>query len=538
MIGPLVLLGGGVLWAGLKYRSAQAETRRRSEREAQAAEQRRVRECGDVVLFYANNLGYLARQAASRDELDELIEGGVSPGRLSDLLAERCAAVDGPILGHQSYGDARLPVCLPEGLRTRHVYMVGRSGSGKTTLIRNLVLHDLAAENGLAVIAPEAELIEQELLPLIPKERWDDVVYVNPSDTARPVPLNPLCLEEGEDLDLKVAETLSILHRLFDEEGGSGGAPRMETILRQALYALTQVPGSTLLDLEPLLDRQDDSFRKRMVQQLPDEEGRHFWSSTYPAYPKDAHLAILNRLGRLLKPKVVRSLLCSPGESLNIRRCMDEGKVLLFNLSDGILGEQNAQLLGQLVVAKIQLAAMSRANAAKEKRRPFYLYVDEFQSFCSTAASSYEKILSRARKYGLGLVLAHQQTGQISESVMREILGNVSTVVAFNVSASDARRLSRELVGEIDGQPVPTEPQELLALKVGEAVCKIGRNVLPIVTLPVPGSGSERVRDEVVRRSRAAHGRPPSARLSSSRAGKSITPTSLDDLDPGEVFHS
>ena len=270
MIALLVILTPLALWGGLRYRRGQEEARRREEREVQAAEERRVRECGEVVLFYANNLGYIARQAVGRDELEGLIEGGVSPGRLSDILAERCAAVDGPILGHQFYGDARLPVCLPENLRTRHVYMVGRSGSGKTTLIRNLVLHDLAAGNGLAVITPEAELIEQELLPLIPKERWDDVVYVNPSDTALPVPLNPLHLDDGEDLDLKVAETLSILHRLFDEEGATSGAPRMETILRQALYTLTQVPGSTLLDLEPLLDRQADSFRKRLLQHLPD----------------------------------------------------------------------------------------------------------------------------------------------------------------------------------------------------------------------------------------------------------------------------
>jgi hypothetical protein len=534
----LVLVGVGAVWLALRYHAHRGEVGRRAEREAAASEERRVRECGEVVLFYANSLGYVARQTIDREELDELIEGGVSPDRLSELLAARCAAIEGPLLGHQFIGEARIPVCLPESLRTRHVYMVGRSGSGKTTLIRNLVLHDLTAGHGLAVIAPEAELVEQELLPLIPEPRWDDVVYVNPADTAAPVPLNPLHLEEGEDLDLKVQETLSILHRLFDEEGGSGGAPRMETILRQALYTLTQIPGTTLLDLEPLLDRQDESFRRRLLQHLPDEEARHFWTNVYPAYPKDAHLAILNRLGRLLKPKVVRSLLCAPGGNLNIRRCMDEGKVLLFNLSDGILGEQNAQLLGQLVVAKVQLAAMSRANAPKESRRPFYLYVDEFQSFCSTAASSYEKILSRARKYGLGLVLAHQQTGQITEPVMREVLGNVSTVLVFNVGASDARRLSRELVGEIDGQPVPTEARELLSLKVGEAVCKIGRNVLPIVTLPVPGRGRARVREEVVRRSRLTYGRPPDTRSGFARTAVPAVPTSLDDLDPGEVFRS
>ena len=214
---------------------------------------------------------------------------------------------------------------------------------------------------------------------------------------------------------------------------------------------------------------------------------------------------------------------------------MDEGKVLLFNLSDGILGEQNAQLLGQLVVAKVQLAAMSRANAPKEERRRFYLYVDEFQSFCGTVGSSYEKILSRARKYGLGLILAHQQTGQITEAVMREVLGNVSTVLVFNVGASDARRLARELVGEVDGQPVPTEPKALLSLKVSEAICRIERNVLPIVTMPVPGQGSARVRDEVVRRSRAAFGRPGGKR-GIPRPAQPATQISLEDLDPREVF--
>lgn len=297
-VNEIFLLGVVAAWLGLRYRAKRAEARRREQREAAAAEARRVRDCGEVVLFYANNLGYIARKAIGRDELDRLIEDGISPGPLSGLLARRCAKVEGPILGHQVFGDSRVTVCLPEGLRTRHVYMVDRSGSGKTTLIRNLVLHDLAAGHGLAVIAPEAELLEQELLPLIPEERWGDVIYVNPADTAAPVPLNPLHLDEGEDLDLKVQETLSIMHRLFDEDGAQGSAPRMETILRQSLYALMQVPGATLLDVEPLLDRRDDAFRRRLFQQLPDEETRRFWQSVYPAYPKDAHLAILNRLGR------------------------------------------------------------------------------------------------------------------------------------------------------------------------------------------------------------------------------------------------
>jgi hypothetical protein len=153
--------------------------------------------------------------------------------------------VPGPVLGNQFFGTAQVPVRLPEELRTRHLYIIGRSGSGKTTLIRNLVLHDLAAGHGLAVIAPEAELVFQELPPFVPRERFDDVIVVDPADP-HPVSLNPLHLAQGEDLDLKVGETLSIFRRLF-EEGAGGGAPRIETILRQGLCTHMQLPGSTLL---------------------------------------------------------------------------------------------------------------------------------------------------------------------------------------------------------------------------------------------------------------------------------------------------
>ena len=350
--------------------------------------------------------------------------------------------------------------------------------------------------------------------------------------------VNPLHLEAGEDLDLKVAETLSIFQRLFADDGGTSGAPRMETILRHALYTLTQIPGTTLLDIEPLLDRTNESRRAALLGQVHDSESQHFWRETYLAYPKDAHLSLVNRLGRLLQPKIMRTVLCCEGEPLKVRRCMDEGKVLLFNLSDGLLGEQNAQLLGQLIVAKIQLAAMSRASAAQRERRPFYLYIDEFQSFCGASASSYEKILSRARKYGLGLVLAHQQTGQISESMLREILGNVSTIIAFNVGATDARRIALELTGEIDGMPAPTKPDALQGLRVGEAVCRIGRSVFSVTTLPGPTGGSARTRAEVVRRSRQAFGTAGAIRQDARSLQATPVAGDIAGLDPGEVFRA
>lgn len=503
----VLAVGGFAVWMARGASRANREAQARAEREALKADERRVRECGDIVRFFANHLGYLARDRVSREDLATWIDSGLTAEELAERLWSACAEVKGILLGDHPLGGSRLPVVLPDSLRSRHLYVIGKSGSGKTTLLRNLILQDLDAGRGLAVLAPEAEMLRDELLPFIPEHRWGDLVYVNPADTERPIPFNPLHVEDGEDLDLKVDETFTIFQRIYADEG-TGGAPRMEQILRQGLYLLMRIPGTTLLDFERLLDRQDDSFRRWAVAQVQDPETERFWLSTYSAYPKDAHLPLVSRLGRFLRPKVVRSLLCTPG-CLNVRKAMDEGKVMLFNLSDGLLGAANAELLGQLVVAKLQMAAMSRADARKEDRRPFSVYLDEFQTFCGVAATSYERILSRARKYNLSLILAHQQTGQIPEQLMREIFGNVATVVCFTVSASDAKRLGRELVGEVNGESMSLDPKELLSLRVGEAWCRIDRNVVFLRTRKAPDEGLNIVRDYVIEGSRRRHGVEP-----------------------------
>ena len=206
----------------------------------------------------------------------------------------------------------------------------------------------------------------------------------------------------------------------------------------------------------------------------------------------------------------MRTLLCQPGKSFNFREAMDEGKILLFNLSDGILGEQTSQLLGQLFVSKIQMAVMSRADLPKHQRRPFYLYLDEFQTFVETSQSSYEKILSRSRKYNFGICLANQQTAQIPNDLLQGILGNVSTMLAFSVSATDVDKLSKELVAEFDGKMGQCPPEELLRLSVGQAIAKIGRTVFPLTT-PLADQSPDMVRaKEVIERSRMNYGLPVS----------------------------
>jgi hypothetical protein len=367
------------------------------------------------------------------------------------------------MLGHMPQARGKeIPVKLPHTLRDRHMYIIGRSGSGKTNLIRLMALQDITLGNGIGMLAPEQELLTEEILPYIPEDRVDDVVYFNPADRQNPIPLNPLFLDEEADIDLCVDDNLTVFKRLMGETHR-----RMDEILRQSLYALLERPNSTLLDVEKLLSRTDDVLRKEIIQKTQDEQTRYFFESTYPSFPKDAHLPIVTRINRLVRPRAVRNLLCQPGRSFHFREAMDEGKILLFNLSDGILGEQTSQLLGQLVVSKIQMATMSRMDTPAAKRRPFYLYLDEFQTFTGVAETSYEKMLSRSRKYKLGLILAHQQTGQLTKNILAEIFGNVTTFIAFSVSYADAMRLSQQYIVTMGGQKRPLPTEEFVNQKVG-----------------------------------------------------------------------
>jgi len=515
--------------------------KRRAEREAKAAESKRIQECAEAVRYLANSHGYLARSVISQEELEELVEGGISGPELVDLIGDRMYEVEGPELGYQYSGEYRFPVILPTEYRDKHIYVVGKSGYGKTNFLRHLILQDLAQGNGIGVLAPEFEMLQEEILPFIPEERKHDVIYFNPADIENPIVLNPLHLEAGQDIDLHVDETFTIFQRVAGE-----GGPRMDEILRQSLYALTERQGSTLLDIETLLDRNDDSLRKEIVRTTQDDRTRTFFASTYLQMPKDAHLPILNRIGRFVRAKYVRNCLCPPLKSslpddevrsrqLDIRRAMDQGKILLFNLSDGILGEAASQLIGQLIVSKFQTATMSRADTPKHLRKPFYLYLDEFQNFCGVASRSYERILSRARKYGLGLILAHQQTGQIPLELLREIFGNVTTMVSFQLSQPDAVRLSREFVTQIDYSVEQIPAEGFLRLNVGDAIVRIGKSAFPMRVPKIDAEPDHDRAREIVELSRTNYG-IPRLRVTSEPRRKPDEADPLAGLDPEGIF--
>jgi hypothetical protein len=549
----IVILAVIIAWlASIK----NAERQRREAFEREQAERRRIEACGEVVLFFANHLGYIARSVISREELAALIDQGISAPKLAEEIHQRIEQIDGLVLGYHPFGEVGLDVKLTDEMRQRHVYVIGKSGYGKTNLLRGIIFQDIEAGGGVGVIAPEQEMLTEEILPYIPRDRADDVIYFNPADTACPVSFNPLHLDEGEDLDLKVDETLTIFLRLLGEPG-----PRMGEILRQALYALTGREGATLLDVERLLEPHDSSLRNEIIRTSRDPQVVHFWRDIYPTLPKDAHLPITTRLGRFVRPKVIRNVLCNPGASLNFSEAMDAGRIMLFNLSDGVLGEQNSQLLGQLIVSKFQQAVMARARQSKHQRRRFALYIDEFQTFTGTSQTSYEKMLSRARKYRLSLVLAHQQTGQLPSGLLKEILGNVSTTICFQVSREDAVKFSREFITLYDGEVINIPEEEILKLKVGQAICKIGQHSFFMQTYLADQHPDTRWASAIIERSRLNYGSPPTLMLpagSEAEAGGEDEPVALPqagkalqqprqvkrsavdellkDIDPGNVF--
>lgn len=414
---------------------------------------------------------------------------------------------------------------LTASQRDRGLYVVGRPGTGKTTLLQNLIVHDLKQGHGFALLTPEQGTITERILPFVPAGRWKDVVYVNPLDIARPVPLNPLHLHKGEPLGRSASDTMSILQRTFGQ-GTEVSAPRMTFILRFALRTLMQIPGSNLSDIELLLD--DEAFRKWAVGQIVDRRATEFWQDRYPRMGKEAPQSLYSRLSQFLDAEYVAPMVCARGQSLDFFAAMESGKILLFNLPDSI-GEDNRAILGQLIVARFQQAALRRREEDLSQP-PFFIYLDEFQTFAHSGIASYEVMLSRARKRRVPLILAHQYADQLDESVMHAILGTVSTSVVYSVQYSDARRLGKEL-------GVPTE--ELQHQAQWHCRCRDDSGVHQMKVAPPPVGGDFKCVDDIIKQSRASYGVPPSHE--SPPPGRLYVPpkdatVDLGDVDPGDPF--
>lgn len=320
--------------------------------------------------------------------------------------------------------------------RSRHLYIIGQTGVGKSGMLELLTISDIYSPYGFAVIDPHGDYA-LSILQRIPEGRVNDVIYINPADTDFPIAFNPMEVTDQKLKTHTASELIGVLKRMFESWG-----PRLEYILRYSLLALLDYPDATMLDITRILT--DKKFRNEVLEYVEDPVVRNFWTVEFASwndkFAAEAVAPVLNKVGAFTANPIVRNIIGQPKSSFNIRQIMDERKILIVNLSRGLIGEDNASLLGALLVTKLQLGAMSRADIPASERVPFYLYVDEFQNF---ATDSFATILSEARKYALNLTVANQYIAQMSLEVRDAVFGNVGSIIAFRTSADDARVMQK-----------------------------------------------------------------------------------------------
>lgn len=347
----------------------------------------------------------------------------------------------GVILGtYEQHGLAReLELCDPD--RLHHVYLIGQTGTGKTTVLRNAILQDIEAGRGVGVIDPHGDLA-LDLLDMIPRHRTNDVIYFDPADIEFPIGLNPIEKTDPSRHHLVVLNTVSALRGLWSDVWGLG---RMQYILVNTLSSLMYYEHATLLGVNRMLS--DKPFRTKVLARVKDPILLAFWNLEFERYDSrlkaEAVAPIQNKVGQFATTRMTRNILGQAHNAVDFRSVIDRGEIFIANLSKGAMGEDNSRLIGSFLVAQFQLAALSRADIGEDKRRPFYLYIDEFQNFTNVASLS--SILSEARKYRLALMLAHQYTAQLGDELRSAVFGNVGTLLCLRVGFEDARLLSEQL---------------------------------------------------------------------------------------------
>jgi len=334
--------------------------------------------------------------------------------------------------------------------RRKHLYVVGKTGMGKTTILENMAVQDIAAGRGVGVVDPHGEFA-QKMLDFVPSQRVNDVIYVNPADLDYPIAFNAIEKVDPEHRHLIASGLVGVFKKIWAETWG----PRLEYVLRNAILALLEYPGSTLLGIMRMLT--DKDYRQKVIDKIKDPVVKSFWVDEFSKYrgtfEVEAIAPIQNKVGQFLTSPLIRNIVGQTKSAIDIRQVMDDEKILIMNLSKGLIGEDNAALLGAMLITRLQLAAMSRVDIPEEERKDFYLYVDEFQNFTT---ESFANILSEARKYRLNLILAHQYIAQLitetTTKVKDAVFGNVGTIVTFRVGAQDAEYLEKEFAPEFSAQ--------------------------------------------------------------------------------------
>jgi len=411
---------------------------------------------------------------------------------------------EGIELGENVYRGIQTPIHFSPDDRRRHLYLIGQTGTGKTTLFLNMIVQDIVAGHGVGVVDPHGDLIE-DILMHVPPERHQDVILFDPRDTERPLGFNILESKDPAQKDMVVNEVVQILQKLAARLNPESVGPMFEHYLRNSLMALVQDENATLIDVPRMFV--DEPFRKKILQHDIDPTVRQFWESEFAQSQRGQMSAdmlsyVISKLGRFIGNATVRNLIGQPSSSFDVREVMDQQKILLCNLSKGQLGDINSDLLGFVLVSKIQIAALGRANMPEDQRPDFYLYLDEFQNFTTDSIAT---ILSEARKYRLNLNLTHQFVQQLDDDIKNAVFGNVGTVISYRIGVDDAEFMAQQF------DPAFTE-YDLLNLERFTAYIRLlvgGTPARPFsLNISPPPAGGDNQNREVIREySRQTYGR-------------------------------
>jgi len=385
--------------------------------------------------------------------------------------------------------------------RRRHMYVIGKTGMGKSVLLRNLIIQDIEKGKGIAFVDPHGDTAE-EVLHFVPKSRINDVVYFNPADLANPIAFNILEAVDEDHKHLIAAGMMGVFKKIWPDVW----SPRMEYILNNTILALLDYPGSTMLGINRMMS--DKSFRQQVIEKIRDPIVRTFWIEEFgkwdPRFASEASAAIQNKVGQFISTPIVRHIVGQTNSTINMRKIMDEGKILIINLSKGKIGEDVMMLLGGMVVTRLYLAAMERVDVAESERKDFFLYVDEFHNFATN--ESFASILSEARKYRLSLTLAHQYMAQLQEEVRDAIFGNVGTLTSFRVGATDAEFLEKEFAPAVTMNDLVDLPKYQIYLKLMiDGLTGDAFSAITLPPFPIPAASNAQ---KVIEVSRERYGRP------------------------------
>lgn len=414
----------------------------------------------------------------------------------------------GTFIGYGYHRGIKRGVSIGFEDRRRHLYIIGKTGTGKSQLLIELIKQDIKAGHGVCVMDPHGDLID-ETLRYIPPSRAEDVIYFDPSDTERPMGLNLLEAYTEEQKHFMTTAIINLMYKLYDPQRTGIIGPRFEHAVRNAMLSVMSEPGSTFIEIVRILT--DQKYVQELLPKIQDPIVRRYWTDQI-AQTSDFHKSevldyIVSKFGRFVTNKTMRNIIGQSKSAFDFRNVMDEGKILLINLSKGKLGEENSSFLGLVLIPKILVAAMSRQEIPEAKRRDFFLYVDEFQNF---ATPDFATILSEARKYRLNLTVANQFIGQMDEEVKNAIFGNVGTMMSFRVGVTDASYLQREfqpVFSESDLINVEKYHVYMKTIVEGEPVPPFSVDVTKDIA-KIKAQSNEKIAQAVIQLSRLKFGRP------------------------------